>query len=134
MLCWLRSLPQHLRIGCYYYCFGGVGLICFFCFQQDTCFFFSLACGQSKTQDMMHKCYHTGAVFVRQALQNCDCLHLVTKHLFLPEAVQLPQMGQSSALIGTMHCGVPTPMLAFPVPWHFLDNKLELHTWSFLNF
>lgn len=69
----------------------------------------------------MHKCYHTGAVFVRQA-QNCDCLHLVTKHLFLPEAVQLPQMGQSSALIGTMHCGVPTPMLAFPVPWHFFEQ------------
>jgi len=32
------------------------------------------------------------------------------------EAVQLPEMGQIRALIGTMHCGVPTPMLAFPAP------------------
>ena len=33
--------------------------------------------------------------------------------MFLWEAVQLPEMGQIRALIGTMHCGVPTPMLAF---------------------
>lgn len=39
-----------------------------------------------------------------------------TKHVFLWEAVQLPEMGQIRALIGTMHCGVPTPMLAFPAP------------------
>ncbi len=53
----------------------------------------------------------------------CKIVIVCTKHLFLPEAVQLPQMGQSSALIGTMHCGVPTPMLAFPAPWHFLTTN-----------
>lgn len=45
---WLRILPQHLRIGCYYYCFGGVGLIYFFAFSRTLVFFSPLLVAKAR--------------------------------------------------------------------------------------